>query len=205
MPVFVLAEAGYPVFMSRTRQFDVEALTSAALDQFWSNGYESTSIATISATTGVGNGSIYGAYGSKRGLYLDVLTTYCASRVDIVRAAMDAGDSLEASIRRFLDVIVADCATQPGRRGCLMLNTITEWGSRDAAILELCQRTTHEMEAVVAGRILAERSDVAQASASVLAGQIILMSQGLIALSRLDTPRDRLAAIADTYCESLAV
>ncbi|CAN5202732.1 TetR/AcrR family transcriptional regulator [soil metagenome] len=177
---------------------------SAALGFFWTNGYESTSIESISAATGVGNGSIYAAYGSKRNLFEQVLTAYCGTRVDIVRDAMSEGDTARDSIRRFFDVIVDDCATQPERRGCLMLNTIAEWGGRDAAILELCQRTTRDMEAAVAQRLVAEKPDVASAEVAVLAAQIIMVSQGLIAMSRLDVSRERMAAIADVYCRSLA-
>jgi AcrR family transcriptional regulator len=191
--------------MARTRQFDEDALTSAALGFFWTNGYESTSIETISTATGVGNGSIYAAYGSKRGLFERVLADYCATRVHIVSDAMAAGETVEQSVRRFFEVIVADCATQPGRRGCLMLNTISEWGDRDAAILELCQRTTRQMEAAVVARMLAGDSPVAPADVEILAAQIILVSQGIIALSRLKAPRERMVAIADAYCASLAV
>jgi AcrR family transcriptional regulator len=192
--------------MARTRQFDEVSLRREALGFFWTSGFDATSIETISAATGVGNGSIYAAYGSKRGLFEQVLADYCATRVDIVREAMRAGETLDDSIRRFFDVIVDDCANQPNRRGCLMLNTIAEWGDRDAAILELCQRTTMAMESVVVERIEKGRADaVASADPSILAAQIIMVSQGIIALSKLKTPRDRMAAIADSYRESLAL
>lgn len=195
--------SGYSKRMGRTRQFDEVALKAAALGFFWTSGYEATSIESIAVATGVGNGSIYAAYGNKRGLFERVLTDYCASRVDIVRDAMAAGESVEASVKRFLDAIVADCATQPGRRGCLMLNTISEWGDSDAAILELCQRTTREMERAVAERILAVHPDRDAEAVSVLAAQIIMVSQGIIALSRLKTPRTRMTAIADSYRATL--
>lgn len=192
--------------MARTRQFDDVSLRREALGFFWTSGFDATSIETISAATGVGNGSIYAAYGSKRGLFEQVLAAYCATRVDIVRDAMTSGDTLDVAIRRFFDVIVADCATQPHRRGCLMLNTIAEWGDRDAAILELCQRTTAAMESVVADRIVTSRADDASsADPSILAAQIIMVSQGIIALSRLQTPRERMVAIADSYRASLAL
>lgn len=192
--------------MARTRQFDEVSLRREALGFFWTRGFDATSIESISAATGVGNGSIYAAYGSKRGLFEQVLGDYCATRVEIVKHAMDGGDTIDASIRRFFAVIVEDCATQPNRRGCLMLNTIAEWSDRDAAILELCQRTTVAMESVVADRLTKSRADAAaSADPSILAAQIIMVSQGIIALSKLKTPRERMVAIADSYCDSLAL
>ena len=74
--------------MARPRSFDDDALRAAALQAFWSHGYERTAIGDIAEASGVGNGSIYGAYGSKLGLFLVVFEAYCRSRIELVRTAM---------------------------------------------------------------------------------------------------------------------
>ena len=61
------------------------------------------------------------------------------------------------------------------------------------------------LESTSPDRIVAGQPGVASEAVSVLAAQIILVSQGIIALSRLDEPRERLAAIAHSYCETLAL
>jgi AcrR family transcriptional regulator len=191
--------------MARTREFDDEMLRRASRELFWSNGFANTSIGDISAATKVGNGSIYAAYGSKFDLFFTVLEAYCQTRIDIVSAAMSVGSTAEESIREFFDVIVSDCSSQLDRRGCLMLNSVAEFGGRDDRVITLCRTTTETMERLVSER-LADAKEISPEAldAELLASQIILVSQGLIQMSKLDVPRQKLAAIADAYCDGLA-
>ncbi|WP_235500949.1 TetR/AcrR family transcriptional regulator [Agreia sp. Leaf244] len=191
--------------MARTREFDDAMLRHASRELFWSNGFANTSIGDISAATRVGNGSIYAAYGSKFDLFFTVLESYCQTRIDIVSAAMAVGSTAEESIREFFDVIVSDCSNQLDRRGCLMLNSIAEFGGRDDRVIELCRTTTETMERLVAERLAdASPNSPEVLDVELLASQIILVSQGLIQMSKLQVPREKLAAIADAYCDGLA-
>lgn len=186
--------------MSRPRTFDDAAVTSAALEVFWTRGYERTSITDLAAATGLGNGSLYAAFGSKLGLYLAALDAYCLTRVEIVRAAMAAPGRPADAVRVFLEAIITDCAAQPERRGCLMLNSIAEFGTREPRVLELCQLTTSRMESAIEAR-LRDADLPLGVSLQVLAAQLLLFSQGLIQASRLDTPVEQLRAVAAEYCD----
>ena len=185
--------------MARPRSFDDDALRAAALDAFWSHGYERTAIGDIAEASGVGNGSIYGAYGSKLGLFLVVFEAYCRSRVELVRTAMATDGSAADAVRALFDAIIADCAGQPGRRGCLMLNSLAEFGGREPRVLELCQQATTGMQAVIEERLAAERVAVDRLELELLAAQILLVTQGLIQASRLQTPAPELRAVAREY------
>lgn len=59
--------------MGRPRNFDVDVVTAAAADTFCRLGYEATSLDDIVSTTGLHRGSLYGAFGSKRGIFLAAL------------------------------------------------------------------------------------------------------------------------------------
>ena len=191
--------------MARPRQFNDEVLRDSAREIFWSNGFDSTSVSDISAATKIGNGSIYAAYGSKFDLFFTVLESYCASRIEIVQTAMDSGATAAESVQNFFGTIVEDCVLQPARRGCLMLNSVAEFGGRDERVVELCRNTTEAMEERVAARLeLAVNDGSMQAvDVTVLAAQIVLVSQGLIQMSRLHTPEEKLTAIADAYGAAL--
>ena len=56
--------------MVGTRQFDEDALLEAALNTFWQNGFTATSMIDVAEATGVQRGSLYNAYGDKRGIFL---------------------------------------------------------------------------------------------------------------------------------------
>ena len=59
--------------MGRARSFDEAAVLAAAARAFLVAGYEGTSVDELVAATGILRGSIYQAFGSKRGLFLAVL------------------------------------------------------------------------------------------------------------------------------------
>ncbi|MFE7659748.1 TetR/AcrR family transcriptional regulator [Streptomyces celluloflavus] len=60
----------------RPRAFDVEEVLEAAMLLFWEQGYEATSLAQLRAATGLSSASLYGAFGSKEGLFKRAVEHY---------------------------------------------------------------------------------------------------------------------------------
>jgi AcrR family transcriptional regulator len=184
--------------MARPRQFDEPALLDAAIELFWTQGYAGTSIEDVARASTVGNGSIYAAYDSKNGLYLSAVTRYCQRLTEMVRGGMaGASGDVGASLREYLELIICDCVSQPGRRGCLMLNSLTLL-DQVPELRAVIDRTTRELEAIVEARLLRDlSSDPSQVSLAMLSAQYVTLSQGLIQRSRLGRAPDELRAIAD--------
>jgi AcrR family transcriptional regulator len=59
--------------MGRNRSFDEGDVLAASAEVFLKTGYEGTSIDDLVTATGLHRGSIYKAFGSKRGLFLAAL------------------------------------------------------------------------------------------------------------------------------------
>jgi len=189
--------------MARPRRFDEQALLDCALEAFWVGGYDRTSIEDISVASGVGNGSIYAAYGSKLGLFLAVFNRYCDGRVHLVDGIVrEHTDDFESTVAHYLDAIVADCTSYDDRRGCLMLNSLADLGSRFPEVVTVGSRTISAMEKVIGDRVAATVAsgeiDLSVAEVEALSAHIVLVSQGLISLSHVGVPRARLSAIAAT-------
>ena len=55
--------------MARPREFDEEVVLDAAVQCFWSQGYESTSVKDLMERTGLTAASLYNAYGDKRAMF----------------------------------------------------------------------------------------------------------------------------------------
>jgi AcrR family transcriptional regulator len=198
------------VTVARTREFDEQALLSGALELFWSHGFESVSVDRISAATGVATSSIYAAYGTKLGLFLEVFARYCRARADFVADVLDAaaGDHLDA-VRTYLEAIIADCAAQPGRRGCLMINTIAQLGDRVPEVSAIAAASTRRMESSIAGRLAVLDEGPGQRllgrPLEPLSESVVLMSQGLMQMSRLGATTAQLSELADVYCRGLSL
>lgn len=184
--------------MPRPRQFDEPALLDAAIELFWSQGYADTSVADVALASTVGNGSIYAAYRSKDGLYLQAVARYCRRLVETVREAMEgsSGD-VATSLRAYLELIICDCVSQPRRRGCLMLNSVGLL-DRIPELRPVIDATTRELQDLVAARLRRDVRDGARdVDADGLGAHYVTLSQGLIHRSRLGHGPDELRAVAD--------
>lgn len=173
--------------MTRTRSFDEEALLDAAIDLFWLEGYRGASLSVLSQSSGVANGSIYQAYGSKRDLFLLAFHRYCARRVAIVDQVVTerTHPSVEDIARALLSAIVDDCVRHPDRRGCLMLNMMGELGT-DADVARIGLETIEAMEAAVAHALRETTSRaVSDSEISASAATLVGLAQTLIQLHRL--------------------
>ena len=60
----------------RPRTFVEEEVLDAAMQVFWRHGYEASSIAQLRAATGLSSASLYGAFGSKEGLFERAIEHY---------------------------------------------------------------------------------------------------------------------------------
>ena len=127
--------------MPRPRKFDESDVIAAARDQFWTRGYGATSVDDLTAATGLGKGSLYGAFGDKHGLFMRALDDYIATALDGVRAQLhdaqyDAYERLTRHIRWQAKVAGNDKA----RRGCMMARTAAELGSTDDEVERKVER-----------------------------------------------------------------
>jgi TetR/AcrR family transcriptional repressor of nem operon len=121
--------------MPRPRTFDESDVVAAARDEFWLRGYAATSIDDLTAATGLGKGSLYGAFGDKHGLYLRTLDDYIGSALDRIRAQLrdsrcSAYDRLARHIRNQAKEIAADTS----RRGCMMAKSAAELSATDDSV-----------------------------------------------------------------------
>lgn len=187
--------------MARPRRFDEIALLDGAQEIFWTRGFDRTSIEDVAGATGVGNGSIYAAYGSKLGLFLAVFRRYCASRVALVEQVIrDHNGDFTGAVENFLDAIVADCTAHGDQRGCLMLNSLGELSARYPEVAEIGRETLGRMNATLESRVRSGVDDGDIAAGRVdppgLGAHLVLVSQGLINLSRIGVSGEQLRAIA---------
>jgi TetR/AcrR family transcriptional regulator, transcriptional repressor for nem operon len=127
--------------MARPRKFDESDVVAAARDEFWLRGYAATSVDDLTSVTGLGKGSLYGAFGDKHGLFMRALDDYIGIALDGVRAqlrdpAYSAYDRLTRHIRAQAREIAADNA----RRGCMMAKSAAELSATDETVERAVER-----------------------------------------------------------------
>ena len=62
--------------MGRPREFDVNDALDRAIEVFWRNGYEGSSVAELTEAMGISPPSLYSAFGNKEGLFRRALDRY---------------------------------------------------------------------------------------------------------------------------------
>lgn len=134
--------------MSRPKAFDLDHTLDAALDTFWSHGYTATSAQDLVDSTGLGRGSLYNAFGSKRGIFVAALQRYESQQTSrLVEMLEREGTPPRERIRAVLmSVVEEESAEATGRRGCLMVNSALELAGQDAGIIALVQRNFARVE-----------------------------------------------------------
>ncbi|MDX3194609.1 TetR/AcrR family transcriptional regulator [Streptomyces sp. MN03-5084-2B] len=188
--------------MARPRSFDEAAVLRAARDQFWEHGYAGTKVDDIAAATGLGKGSLYGAFGDKHALYLRVYDHYCTESTDGVRHQLEGPDDtayerLRAHVRAIAESVAADRE----RRGCLIAKSTAECAEHDEAVAARSRRVFRELQDSLTGCIAgAQRAgDIADSrDAGHLAGLVLAVLRGLEALGKGGVEPDQLRAIAET-------
>ena len=92
---------------------------------FWCQGYEATSIQELTKATGLGRGSLYGAFGDKEGLFLAVLDHY-ANQIQAQIAQSLQKDDPRQAMNSLFEVIVDRMVEGNCPPGCLNTNTVLE-------------------------------------------------------------------------------
>jgi TetR/AcrR family transcriptional repressor of nem operon len=187
--------------VARPRTFDEHEVVAAARDEFWARGYAATSVDDLTAATGLGKGSLYGAFGDKHTLYLRALDDYISSSLDEVRTSLrnpkrSAYERLAGHIRLQAKALVAD----KDRRGCLIAKSAAELGATDDAVETKVERayTMWRDELVACIKEAQHEGTVdAEQNPQALAGTLLAFMRGQEALHKGGAKPAALKAAAD--------
>lgn len=122
--------------MPRHAEYDRDTVIAEATAVFWERGYTQTSIGDLVSATGLQPGSLYAAFGNKKGLFLEVIDQYNRDFIGkIRRLRMDSSPALP-KIRKLLQQIVDEAAEGKAENGCLTVNALLEMSQHDADIAD---------------------------------------------------------------------
>jgi TetR/AcrR family transcriptional regulator, transcriptional repressor for nem operon len=174
--------------MPRPRTFDEDDVVAAARDAFWSGGYAGTSLEDLTAATGLGKGSLYGAFGDKHALFLRTLDGYCD--VALESAQRQLRGPVEGAYERLARYVRATAAlntADTALRGCLMAKSAAELAGSDAEVRKKVGRTLIEMHSQLAQTIAdAQREGTVApgADAERLASLLLAVLRGMESLHK---------------------
>ena len=127
--------------MARPREFDETTVLEAAMNCFWAQGFEQTSVRDLAEQMGITGASLYNAFDDKRSLYRQAFVYYLA---ETVRARVARLEKLPpaTAVRAFFEEIIERSVDDKQRRGCMLVNAALELAPYDPEFQRL---VTEEM------------------------------------------------------------
>lgn len=129
----------------RPLEFNPDEVLESAMQLFWSKGYRFTSLQLLIATMGISKSSFYQAFGSKHVIFQSCIKRYRLMLIEMVRAQLKQSNSG----KQFIETIFSDAINQTEeneiRRGCLLMNTASEFAQTDPVIADLITASLDEL------------------------------------------------------------
>ena len=115
--------------MARVKQYREEDVIQKAMDLFWRNGYEATSVRMLEKEMGINQFSIYSSFGSKNGVFVESLKVY-KNRLNSIRHKLKESNNGVEGIKQFFFNFLDFTKENDTNKGCLVCNSVSELGNK---------------------------------------------------------------------------
>lgn len=186
--------------MGRSKEFEEDEVLQKAMELFWQQGYEKTSMSDLVEHMGIHRKSIYDTFGDKHSLYLKVIEHYGElSTAKFKSETLRAKTSYEA-IQYLFDYIIE--GNEERHYGCLFVNAATEFGPWDQEVLKKTEDAFSEAEKFIAEIIKQgqENGEFSKKYDSELLGEILHTSLlGLRVLVKTSASKEKMHNISNFF------
>jgi TetR/AcrR family transcriptional regulator, transcriptional repressor for nem operon len=171
--------------LARPREFEEGTAIEAAMQRFWAAGYAATSVRDLGEVMGLGQASVYNAFGDKRTLFTQCLDRYLDANMRARIIRLEKTLPPREAIETFLAEIVK--RSLENRLGCMLANAALEVAPHDAEIAAVVAQRMGELEAFFRRCVIAGQRDGSispEQSASDVACLLLTTVMGLRVLAR---------------------
>jgi len=155
------------------------------MQRFWAAGYAATSVRDLGEAMGLGQASVYNAFGDKRTLFTHCLDRYLDANMRARIARAEKSLPPRQAIETFLTEIVE--RSLESRLGCLLANAALEVAPHDPDIADVVAERMGELEAFFRRCVRAGQRDGSispDADAADVARLLLTTVMGLCVLAR---------------------
>ncbi|MFM0271780.1 TetR/AcrR family transcriptional regulator [Paraburkholderia aspalathi] len=145
--------------MARPREFDEDTVLEAAMQRFWNNGYEATSMRDLADLTGMTTPSLYNAFGDKRAIYRLVLDRYVRLALETCSVIFGGDEPPLRALERYFDATIDEALADTLHKGCFVVNTALEVAPHDQGFRDVVTGVFGEIEKCVRECVAAGQHD----------------------------------------------
>ena len=113
--------------MARPVEFDEQKVLTNAMEQFWKEGYEASSVQKLLDCTGINRGTLYNSFGDKDTFFKSCIDQYNGILQQQIAASLK-NDKLGPweAISGLFEETVANVTNKHRSMGCLLVNSLCE-------------------------------------------------------------------------------
>jgi len=185
--------------MARPREFDESNALEQAMQVFWSQGFEATSMTDLTEAMGLSKSSLYDTFGSKHELFLATIDHYKDNVTAQVRSAAELDAPARHVIASMFGRAVDRMTDGSGQRGCFLNNCSVEVGPHDPQAAERCRAGLAVMEESFHRLVIRSQGEGgidAAKDARALARYLTGAINGIMVIGKANPDRDVLDDIA---------
>jgi TetR/AcrR family transcriptional repressor of nem operon len=189
--------------MGRSKEFEESVVLQKAMELFWQQGYEKTSLNDLVEHMGIHRRSLYDSFGDKHTLFLKTIDCFGEFIKARLKFEISRAETAKQAIQFIFDFMIEESGDRS--LGCLFVNSATELAPRDREVGEKINEAFMQLENLLEdcirkGQQAGEfRCDY---DAEVLAENLHNALLGIRVLARTSASKEKLQRIADS---SLAI
>ncbi|WP_194850476.1 TetR/AcrR family transcriptional regulator [Nonlabens antarcticus] len=175
--------------MARKKEYKEEEVLEKAMNLFWHNSYESTSMQMLEKEMGINKFSIYSSFGSKHGLFIECLKCYKIKVNRVLQKFKNASEGV-ADIKQFFKDSIDIDGEEKKLKGCLLTNTYNEFSESEDLIIR--EQMISFMDNLKSLFILKLKMNLDKDEETVMkqANFLLLAKHGLAAAARVNSPEE---------------
>ncbi len=174
--------------MPRNKQFSEEVVIDKAVQAFWNNGYDATTMRQLETEMGINQFSIYSSFGNKKELFLKVLDRYKTAMKQNYMEILLQSEGRKDDFKIFMFAFVAAVRSGLMPNGCLLTSTAISTANQDVDIKNKLKLGNDEIKAgfletltkAKANNHISENADIEK-----YANYLVVSMQGLCVASKV--------------------
>ena len=183
----------------RPREFDVDEALDAAIEVFWRQGYEGTTLEDLTTAMGISRPSLYAAFGDKEATFRLAVERYSQVDMRYVETALAQPTAFEVAAHFLRSNIRA--VTNPARPpGCLSIQGGVSGSQTDRRVVDFLSSSRAAVEARFADRFtraIADGDLPSTENAADLAKYLNTVTSGLAVQAAGGASRAELSRVAE--------
>ncbi|QXP74722.1 TetR/AcrR family transcriptional regulator [Tenacibaculum sp. HL-MS23] len=175
--------------MARKKEYNEDIVVEKAMNLFWRNGYETTSMQMLEKEMGINKFSIYASFGNKHGLFLESLKNY-KKKINLIFEDLKKSNNGIEDIKDFFYNSIKICSDAGNQNGCLVTNTYNEFLNKEDEIIN--DQMNSFMSDLKDLFILKLKINSDKCDETILkqANYLLLAKHGLAAASRVNSKKE---------------